>query len=377
MQYKAALDGGADGIDLAMAPMSGGTSQPDVITMWHALRGTEYDLGIDIDKVLTAEAVFKDCMKDYFLPPEAQRVEPVIPYSPMPGGALTANTQMMRDNGMLEKFPGVITAMSDVVRRGGFGTSVTPVSQFYFQQAFNNVVFGPWKRIAEGYGKMVLGYFGKTPVPPDAEIVRLAAEQLKLEPTTADPRAINDKDPKKGIDAANQRLTDEGLPITEENTFIAATCGDKGIAFLKGNGPIGVRKNVPEAAPSPSHTQANAPSSYRIQMNGITYEVTLEGDEAIVNGERIAFDMSALESKGEVTSAPSGDAVEVRSDLPGKVLSIKVSEGSAVSEGDVLLIMEALKMEIEVTAPQSGTVSGIAVQAQQQVANGDLLITLR
>ena len=223
---------------------------------------------------------------------------------------------------------------------------------------------------------MVLGYFGKTPVPPDAEIVQLAAEQLKLEPTTADPRAINDKDPKKGIDAANQRLTDEGLPITEENTFIAATCGDKGIAFLKGNGPIGVRKNVPEAAPSPSHTQANAPSSYRIQMNGITYEVTLEGDEAIVNGERIAFDMSALESKGEVFSTERGCG-RGSSDLPGKVLSIKVSEGSAVSEGDVLLIMEALKMEIEVTAPQSGTVSGIAVQAQQQVANGDLLITLR
>lgn len=129
MGYKAALDGGADGIDLAMAPCSGGTSQPDVVTMWHALRGTEYDLGLDIGKVLEAEAVLKEQLKDYFMPPEAKAVEALIPFSPMPGGALTANTQMLRDNGMLDRYPEIIDAMGEVVRRGGFGTSVTPVSQ--------------------------------------------------------------------------------------------------------------------------------------------------------------------------------------------------------------------------------------------------------
>ena len=182
LTYKAALEAGADGIDLSLAPVSGGTCQPDVVVMWHALKGTEYDLGIDIDKVLEVEEVFKECMKDYFVPPEAARVEPMIAFSPMPGGALTANTQMMRDLGILDKYPQVIAAMGEVVSRGGFSTSVTPVSQFYFQQAFNNVVFGPWKKIAEGYGKMVLGYFGKTPVAPDRDVMRLASEQLELEP---------------------------------------------------------------------------------------------------------------------------------------------------------------------------------------------------
>lgn len=83
--------------------------------------------------------------KRVFLPPEATMVNPLIPFSPMPGGALTANTQMMRDNNILDKFPQVIHAMREVVEKGGFGTSVTPVSQFYFQQAFNNVMFGSWK----------------------------------------------------------------------------------------------------------------------------------------------------------------------------------------------------------------------------------------
>ena len=85
--YLAALDAGADAIDLSMAPCSGGTCQPDIVTMWHALRGSEYSLDIDIEKVLKAEEVFKDCMKDYFLPPEACAVEPTIPWNPMTGGA--------------------------------------------------------------------------------------------------------------------------------------------------------------------------------------------------------------------------------------------------------------------------------------------------
>ena len=164
--YQAALVAGVDGIDLAAHPVSGGTSQPDILTLLHATKGQNFDLGLDAEKILKYEEVLGECLKDYFMPPEATQVSPLIPFSPMPGGALTANTQMMRDNKILDKFPAVIKAMREVVEKGGFGTSVTPVSQFYFQQAFNNVMFGPWKKIAEGYGKMVLGYFGKTPVAP-------------------------------------------------------------------------------------------------------------------------------------------------------------------------------------------------------------------
>ncbi|HNX52704.1 MAG TPA: hypothetical protein PKI68_03055, partial [Pontiellaceae bacterium] len=117
--YMAAINAGADQVDLSMAPASGGTCQPDVISMWHALRGSEFSLNVDIDKMREAEEVFKDCMKDYFLPPEAKEVEPLIPFSPMPGGALTANTQMMRDNGIMNRYPEVIKAMGEVVRLGG------------------------------------------------------------------------------------------------------------------------------------------------------------------------------------------------------------------------------------------------------------------
>ena len=374
--YRAALDAGADGIDLAMAPVSGGTSQPDVVTMWQALRGTDYDLGLDIEKVLEAEAVLKECLADYFMPPEATAVEPLIPYSPMPGGALTANTQMMRDNGMLDRYPEVILAMGEVVRRGGFGTSVTPVSQFYFQQAFNNVIFGPWKKIAEGYGKMVLGYFGKTPVPPDPEIVAIAGEQMGLEPTTRNPREINDEDPKKGRASATARLEAEGLPVTDENVFIASALLDKGIAFLKGDAPLGVRKNE---APKPASSGSGGGSGsgrYSVTVRGRTYDVQLDGGDAVVDGVRYPFDVAEGTSGGASGPAPAAGGTEVRAELPGKVLKVLVAPGNRVKKGQSLLVVEALKMEISVDAPEGGVVAAVAVSPGDQLTAGDLLLSL-
>ena len=373
MQYRAALDAGADGIDLAMAPCSGGTSQPDVLTMWHALRGSEFDLGLDIQKVLEAQSVFKECMKDYFMPIEAKAVESLIPFSPMPGGALTANTQMMRDNNMLDRYPEVILAMSEVVRRGGFGTSVTPVSQFYFQQAFNNVIFGPWKRIAEGYGKMVLGYFGRTPVPPDPEIVALAQGQLGLEPTTRDPRLINDEDPTKGVAAAKAKLSEAGLEHSDENVFIAAALKAKGIAFLQGERNIGVRKNVETASPKAA---APASDAYSVTVNGRSYAVTFENGQAMVNGRAYTFDVQAGTAASAPT-APAGERTEVRSEMPGTVLRVDVAVGERVEVGQQLLVLEALKMEVPVVAPAAGTVVEVPVGPQTAVAAGQTLVALQ
>lgn len=236
--YLAAIEAGADGIDLAQSPVSGGTSQPDMISMWHALKGTEYSLDLDYEKMLLAAAVFEDCMKDYYVPPEARQVTPIVAIAPMPGGALTANTMMMRDINTLHLLPKVLKEMPEVIRRGGFGSSVTPVSQFYFQQAYVNAAMGPWKRITPDYGDMVLGYFGRTPVPPDPEIVKLAVKQRKKPVFDGDPLDL----PEPGIPKATRILQENKLPVTDENLFIIASCEDKGLEFLLGNAKVNVRK---------------------------------------------------------------------------------------------------------------------------------------
>ncbi|SQE24273.1 pyruvate carboxylase B subunit [Campylobacter jejuni subsp. doylei] len=368
--YLAALEAGVNGIDLAAAPVSGGTSQPNILTMMHALKGKDYDLGgLEEEKILRYEEVLKDCLKEYFLPPEATMVNPLIPFSPMPGGALTANTQMMRDNNILDKFPQVIHAMREVVEKGGFGTSVTPVSQFYFQQAFNNVMFGSWKKIAEGYGKMVLGYFGKTPVAPDANIIELASKQLNLEPTTELAINIADKDETKSMAYTKALLEKEGIETIEENIFIAAACREKGIAFLKGEAKVNVRKLA--SMPKPSSIDEN---KFTVAVNGNKYHVEVNyGFDKDVNVKSV----KKVEKNKNIISSNSTSSVdaenEVFAGISGNVFKIYVNEGEEVKSGQAIMVLEAMKMEIEVNAPKDGIISELCIKIGDTVNEGEVL----
>lgn len=380
--YMAALEAGVDGIDMAAAPVSGGTSQPDILTMLHATKGMNYDLGgLEIDKILTYEKELQYCLSDYFMPPEATMVSPIIPFSPMPGGALTANTQMMRDNGIFDRFPEVIAAMTEVVKKGGYGTSVTPVSQFYFQQALNNVMQGPWNAIAPGYGKMVLGYFGKTPVAPDPEIVRIASEKLGLPPTTEKALDLANADESKSLATWINRLKDENIEITEENIFIAAACQDKGIAFLKGEGELNVRKisNMKKEEESKSQgSRSMGSGNYTVVVDGQKFSVQVA--EGNVDIQVVAVNGESTSVSAPVASAPKAAPVingsEIKALLPGNVWKIVANPGQKVNEGDVILILESMKMEIDVVAPKSGIVKSINVATNDKVAEGQVVAIL-
>jgi len=380
--YLAALDAGADGIDLAASPVSGGTSQPDILTMMHAVKGMDYDLGgLEINKILKYQDTLQKSLKDYFIPPEATQVSPLIPFSPMPGGALTANTQMMRDNNTLDKFPEVIKAMQEVVEKGGYGTSVTPVSQFYWQQAYANVMFGPWKQIAPGYGKMVLGYFGKTPVEPDEQIVKLASEKLKLEPTKENPLDIADKDEKKTMKYWENRLKEENIERSEENIFIAAACDEKGIAFLKGESPLNVRKinqtsdktcendkdcNLGE------NSMSNATGNYTVVVDGQKFNVSIAEGDADIQVTPVPQNETA---STQTTPSTTGGA-DVQATVAGNVWKMNVKVGDSVKQGDIVAILEAMKMEIDVEAPCDGTVSAILANPGDAVEEGQAIATI-
>lgn len=370
--YLAALEAGVDGIDLAASPVSGGTSQPDIITMLHAVKGKPYDLGgLEMSKILEYEEALKECLKEYFIPPEATQVSPLIPFSPMPGGALTANTQMMRDNNILHKYPEVIKAMREVVEKGGYGTSVTPVSQFYWQQAFNNVMFGTWKKIAPGYGKMVLGYFGKTPVEPDPEIVKLASEQLNLPPTKENPLDIADKDETKSIAYWKKRLEEENIEISEENIFIAASCTDKGIAFLKGESPLMIRKKEYEEKKGMKKTEG----VYTVIVDGEKFTVEVVEGQVEVKPQietKAVVDTNEPEAMGE--SAPG--MTEIKAAVPGNVWKVLVNPGDKVKAGDKIMILESMKMEIDIPAPKDGVIAHITVRVNDTVQEGQVLATM-
>ena len=373
--YLAALEAGADGIDTAVDPLSGGTSQPDILTMLHATKNSNYNLGdLENNKILKYREVLIESLKEYYFPSEAQKVSPLIPFSPMPGGALTANTQMMRDNNILEKFPSVIDAMGEVVSKGGYGTSVTPVSQFYWQQAFSNVMFGEWEKIADGYGRMVLGYFGKTPTTPDSKIVELASKQLELDPTTENPLDIADRDERKSLDYWKNILSEKEIDTTEENIFISAACGEKGIEFLEGRGKVNVRKITDEESSSDNKAskKSSKASTYTIVLNGESFNVQVAEGSDVEIAPTTGNNQSS--SSQSTNNTGSSDGESVPAPVNGNVIKVLCSIGDSVEPDQTVMVLESMKMEIEVKAGVSGKVNAIKVDQGQNVEEGETIL---
>ncbi|MEE8407993.1 MAG: biotin attachment protein, partial [Myxococcota bacterium] len=185
--YMAAIAAGCDGVDLSIRPLASGTMQPDARSLAHALEGTGYSLDIDTDRLIDIENLLGEGLRDYELDPVTMTPDARVVDFPMPGGSIAPNVHMMSEAGILDKYTDVLAEFSVVVRAGGAWVSVTPGSQQYWLQALNNVLHGRWKRIEVGYGKAVLGYFGRPPLKPDPEVVQIAAEQLLLAPFDGDP----------------------------------------------------------------------------------------------------------------------------------------------------------------------------------------------
>ncbi len=240
-------------------------------------------------------------------------------------------------------------------------------------------MFGPWKKIAEGYGKMVLGYFGKTPVAPNSDVVKLASEQLKLNPTTQKALDLADADDTKSLVHVKETLKKEKIEITDENLFIAASCKEKGIAFLKGEAKVNVRKIEPTQDKTPSEA-----SEFTVRVNGETFYVQTDvaSGTLLVNGETYQIDLQeGFEEKAtSSTTAPSleasGNGSEIRANIPGSIFKVLANVGDSVLKGQVVIVIEAMKMEIEVVAPKAGVISAMKVKQGDTVVNNQVLAVL-
>ena len=214
--YMAGIDAGGDGVDLSIRPLASGTVQPDVRSLAHALKGTNYFLDIDSSKIRIIEEMLNEGLKDYQFNPTTTTPDPRVLGFPMPGGAIGPNVHMMVKAGILDKYSEVLEEFPVVVKAGGAWTSVTPGSQQYWLQAFNNVMYGRWNKLDPGYGRAVLGYFGKTPLAPDPEVVKKASEQLELPVFKGDPLEAAPKN----IEPAKAALIERGIPVNDKNIFL-------------------------------------------------------------------------------------------------------------------------------------------------------------
>jgi len=380
-QYLAALEAGVWGIDCAASPVSGGTSQPDILVMMDAAAEKGFDFGFDPKKLLAYERELQRCLSDYVVPEEALRVSPRVRYAPIPGSEMVWAHKTLRENEMEAAFDAVGDAMAEVIEKAGCATSVTPVSQFYFQQALNNVKYGPWEKIAPGYGMLVLGHYGKTPLNPDKAVVEKAASQLKSAPV--DIQAIDqaDADGKKSVACWKERLELEGLEVSDENIFIAAACDEVGVSFLKGENPVRVCKHSLKSNETSTKGVLSMSGTYTVVVNGETFSVQVAEGTQQIQVVPAAPAAPVAAPAAPVAAAPvaapvAGEGEEIHSQLPGNVWKIVAEPGQALKEGDKIMIIESMKMEIDIMAPRDCVVKSINVNVNDKIVDGQIVAVI-
>ncbi len=390
--YSAAIEGGADGIDLSVRPLASGTVQPDVRSMAHALKGTGYSLDIDHTKMGEIEDLLNEGLKDYSFNPVVTSADARVTGFPMPGGAIGPNVHMMVKAGIINRYSEVLAEFPVVVKAGGAWTSVTPGSQQYWLQAFNNVLYGRWEKIDPGFGKSVLGYFGKTPLPSDPDVVKIASEQLNM--------PVNDKDPLEAapdsLGPAKAALEERGLATDEKSVFLVAAAIvpgknmelNEGIRLLTGKPKIEIplkKKEEPKKEAKPAATAAPAPAPMMNNGPMTTTCTVVEGGVAkqymvIVDthgGGAAPVPMASVPA-ATPTPAPAANGVDVFSPFEGDspVVELKVKVGDVVKEGDVLGAVEAMKANHNFKAPAGGKISAIHVGIGDDVGAEDAIMTI-
>jgi pyruvate carboxylase subunit B len=364
--------------------MASGTVQPDVRSMWHALKGTGYSLDIDHTKMDEIENMLNDGMAEYDFNPVTTTADARVVGFPMPGGAIGPNVHMMKEAGILDRYSDVLAEFPVVVKAGGAWTSVTPGSQQYWLQAFNNVLLGRWEKMNDGYGKSVLGYFGRPPLPPDPEVVKIASEQLEKPPFTGDPlEAAPDS-----LAPAKAALEERGLPVNEERIFLVASAIvpgknmdlNEGIRLLTGNGKIvlPLKKKEEATAPAPATAVATAGPAF---TGPVTTTCTV-----VENGASRSFTVTIEPpAVGTANPAPATAAVArpsngtpVFSPFQGKteLVEINVKIGDTVNQGQVVAAVEAMKAKHDVKAPCSGKVLTIEANIGADIEAGKPILTI-
>jgi len=371
--YIAGIDAGVDGVDLSVRPMASGTVQPDVRSLAHGLKGTGYSLDINVSKMDEIENLLNEGLKDYDFNPTTTTADARVLGFPMPGGAIGPNVHMMVKAGILHKYSEVLAEFPVVVEAGGAWTSVTPGSQQYWLQAFNNVMYGRWKKMDDGYGKAVLGYFGKTPLPPDPEVVKIASEQLNKPVFTGDPLEAAPKN----IEPAKKALEERNLPVNDENIFIVLASmvpGKKmelneGIKLLTGQIKIDIplKKKEEKQKEVVAEPVVSGPfkSKCIIEENGKTrtFIVTSEPiTKTAASIGKVIMTQTVLDSE-DVKSTPLFHPFEGIV----QVVDVLVHEGDSVKEGQTVAFVEAMKAKHHIKSNVEGIVTKVNVKIGDEI----------
>lgn len=382
MALLKAVEAGVDGIDTAVSSMSGTYGHPATESMVATLQGTEYDTGLDIPRLEKIAAYFRNVRKKYAkFEGQLRGVDSRILVAQVPGGMLTNLENQLKQQNASDKLDLVLEEIPRVRKDLGYIPLVTPTSQIVGTQSVINVLTGErYKTIAKETAGILKGEYGKTPAPVDSTLQarvlegaapvtdrpadHIAPEMAKIEAEVAEQAKA------KGVKLADNAVDD---------ALIVALFPQIAWKFLEN------RNNPAAFEPAPTGNESaveNKPVSKAAPSasGSAVYTVELEGKAFVVKvsegGDISHVATTAPQAAPQAPPAPVTGGTPVTAPMAGNIWKVVATEGQTVAAGDVLFILEAMKMETEVKAAQAGTVRGICVKAGDAVAVGDTVMTL-
>ena len=376
MTILKAVEAGIDRVDTAISSMSmtyGHTATESVVA---ALAGTDRDTGLDLLALEEIAAYFRDVRKKYAKFEGSLRgTDSRILVAQVPGGMLINMENQLREQNASDKFDDVLAEIPRVREDLGMIPLVTPTSQIVGTQAVINVLMGErYKTISKEVQGVLKGEYGAAPAPYNADLQARVLDGG--EAITCRPADLLEPELDKLVEELKGLASEKDIKLTTgeneiDDVLTYALFPQVGLKFLEN------RDNPDAFEPAPTLEDAQAmaapkksgPEVYTITVNGQNYvvQVTEGGDISAV---------APAAAAPAAPAAPVGAAEAVPAPLAGNIWKVQVAAGQAVQEGDVLVILEAMKMETEVRAARAGTVASVDVKEGDAVQVGDSLLSL-
>ncbi|WP_439328148.1 sodium-extruding oxaloacetate decarboxylase subunit alpha [Lonepinella sp. BR2357] len=386
MALLKAIEAGVDGVDTAISSMSGTYGHPATESIVATLQGTEFDTGLDIPRLEKIAAYFRDVRKKYAkFEGQLRGIDSRILVAQVPGGMLTNLEGQLKQQNASDKLDLVLEEIPRVRKDLGYIPLVTPTSQIVGTQSVINVLMGErYKTIAKETAGILKGEYGRTPAPVNAELQARVLEGGK--PITDRPADHIAPEMAKIEAEVKQTAQEKGIKLAEnavDDALIVALFPQIGWKFLENRGNPAAFEPAPtleSAVQKPAEKAPAKPASgsavYTVELEGKAFVVKVSEGGDVTHIAPTAAPAAAPVAQTAPAPAASGTGTAVTAPMAGNIWKVVATEGQTVAEGDVLFILEAMKMETEVRANLAGTVRGICVKAGDSVAVGDTVMTI-
>jgi len=380
LSYMRACQAEVDILDTAISPFSGGTAQPPTESVVAALKDTPYDTGYDLDLLMKIRRHFLQVWDKYsaFHKINALRFDPSVTTHQIPGGMLSNLMFQLEQQGAGDKYEQVLAEVPRVRQDLGYPPLVTPTSQLVGIQAVMNVLFGRYKKVPTETKDYVRGMYGQPPGEISEEMYRTILGP-DWQDEVVDCRPSDLLEPM--FDQRKRELEEQGVLRKPEDVLTYAIYPQVGLKFLKGE----AREEELTSRQEPVVRRPSFPAAYAIDVNGVTYNVEVKSADLIqVNGIPHSIKIKSQEQTEQlpdqkqeaVPAQSSGETVNVKSPMMGSIIRVNVSVGDRVKKGDLVAVLEAMKMENDVTAPASGVVKSLNVSAGKDVEAGTVIAVI-